>query len=239
MKAVWHFPRGSGRARFTFYLMGLVLFALPGCKGCRDTKSLTKSEIDEKLAAEKKKKEEEKEPFEWGRVYSLPNDMERVDTRYKPGHWTDFTAELWANQADFSGELVTDPFKMTPPWLPKSGERVVEEVVPYRLGTSRPALLPKQQKKHLGMVLFVPPGDSGRNIHYRLTPRGSSRSVKEQLITANRLHSWCFNFLVLSSNPNDYRSLLNNANMQSFRPEAGRGALAADVGSQPYYHLRI
>src|SRR5205823_453960 len=153
------FPRGSARARFTLYLLALVLLALPGCKGCRDTKTLTKSELEEKLAEEKKKKkEEEKEPFEWGRVYSLPNDMERVDTRFKPGHWTEFTTELWANQDPFSGELVTDPFKMTPPWKWSPDDNKVDEVAPYRLGTSRPALLPKQQKKYLGMVLFVPPG---------------------------------------------------------------------------------
>src|SRR5438105_4530292 len=156
-----HSPRVSERAgcltampkrratRFTLYVLALMLLGLPGCKGCRDTKTLTKSEADEKLAEEKKKKkEEEKEPFEWGRIYSLPNDMERVDTRFKPGHWTEFTAEVWANQADFSGELVTDPFKITAPWQASGGSR---EIVPYRLGTSRPALLPKQQKKHLGM----------------------------------------------------------------------------------------
>src|SRR5687768_310877 len=69
---------------FTFYVLAAALLALPGCKGCRDSKTLTKTELEEKLAEEKKKKkEEEKEPFEWGRVYSLPNDMERVAPYFK------------------------------------------------------------------------------------------------------------------------------------------------------------
>ncbi len=228
MKATCHFARGPTRARrFTFYLLALVLLGLPGCKGCRDTKTLTKSELDEKVAEEKKKKqEEEKEPFEWGRVYSLPNDMERMNPYFKPGHWTEFIAEAWANQADFSGELVTDPFRLTDPITGK-------DVVPYRLGTSRPALLPKQQKKHLGLVLFVPPGDSGRHIHFRLTPRGSSRSVKEQLITAQRLKSWCYNFLVLAANPIDYQQLL--------KPRGGMDSLHPPMeGPQhEYYNLRV
>src|SRR5262245_62364309 len=112
MKPDRHSPHASG-TRFTLYLMALVLLALPGCKGCRDTKTLTKTELEEKLAEEKKKKkEEEKEPFEWGRVYSIPKDMERMSPFFKPGHWTEFIAEAWANQADFYGELVTTHFRL-------------------------------------------------------------------------------------------------------------------------------
>ncbi len=229
--------RWSGRGCWGFYLLALSLLALPGCQGCgSDSKTLTKSELDEKLAEEKKKKkEEEKEPFEWGRVYSLPNDMERYDTRFKPGHWTEFTAELWANHDSFSGDLVTDPFKITAPWVTERRES--PQVVPYRLGTSRPALLPKQQKKHLGLVLFVPPGEGGGQLHFRLTPRGSSRSIKEQLQPVARLKSWCFNFLVLAANPTDYQQLLgaqgSKKGLDSFRPGG------SDELGHPYYHLRI
>lgn len=229
--------RRSGNSRWGFYLLALALLALPGCGGCGDSKTVTQEELDEKLdAAKKKKKEEEKEPFEWGRVYSLPNDMERFDTNFKPGHWTEFTAEVWANQVDFSGDLVTEPFKITAPWVTGRGSSPV--VVPYRLGTSRPALLPKQQKKHLGLVLFVPPGEGGGQLHFRLTPRGSSRSIKEQLQPVRRLKSWCFNFLVLAANSADYQQLLGSRiaarGLDSFKPGG-----SDEGGQHPYYHLRI
>ena len=48
--------------RFTLYLLALAIFALPGCRGCRDDKQLTQEEMEAKLLEEKKKKKEPSSP---------------------------------------------------------------------------------------------------------------------------------------------------------------------------------
>jgi len=182
--------------RWLGWLILASLFLLPGCGGCGSSKkTFTKTELEEKITAEKKKKKKKpKKRFEIGRMYSLPSDMQRMAPYFKPGHWTEFTSEVWANHEDCLGDLKTDAFKL--------------DGMPYRLGSSRPAVLPKGVKKHLGIIVYAPPGGSARQLHVRLTRRGSNRSEQARLITSHRMKSWSFNCLVLAENPDAYRRLL-------------------------------
>jgi hypothetical protein len=217
--------RPTARLGAWFVLAALVL--MPGCGGCIRDQPLTPEERDKKLAEEKKKKEEaQKDPFQTGRVYSLPADMEKPSPYFKPGHWTEFTTEIWANHADFFGDLVTDPMKL--------------DGMPYRLGSSRPALLPKAQKKFLNSLVFIPPGEGGKQIYVQLTPRGSTRGLKGELIPTQRMKSWVFNFLVLAKEADDYKQLFGSRKLDSLRPStAGFGDADADSNRYPYYWMRV
>src|SRR5262249_15506667 len=137
---------------------------LSGCGGCnKNPISANREEQKKKLEEEKKKKEKPKPDFEDGKMMTQPNNVTPIEGAFKPGHWTNATAEMTANNSDFLGELVTDPFDL--------------EDVPFRLGTSRPAALPKGQKKFLEFTCFIPPGHIGNRITTRLLSGSGGREL--------------------------------------------------------------
>ncbi|MBI1900210.1 MAG: hypothetical protein HYS13_03715 [Planctomycetia bacterium] len=216
------------RTTLLWFLLAVVAVGIPGCGGCSGsgTKNPTQAAAEaqkKKEEEEKKKKEEEekkKPDFELGVFATQPNDAQNVETAFKPGHWTSATVELWTNHFDFSGELYTDPFQL--------------DNMPYRLGTSRPAILPKGQKKHLELVFFVPPGRRGQQIVTRLTPKGSYREVIQSGHPTNRMRDYQFHFVVLSANPDRYSFLAKDTKLDSIRPSDGSGELMPQ-----YYRMSI
>jgi hypothetical protein len=170
---------------------------LSGCGGCKKdpaqvTEQEKKKELEEqlkKLEEERKKKEKPKPEFEIGKIFTQPNALERIESSFKPGHWSSATVEVIANRDDFRGELVTDPIEL--------------DNMPYRLGTSRPALLAKGQKKYLELTLYLPPGRRGLNINTRLLDRGAREILYASQPTV-RLPDHQFYFFVLSRDPDRY-----------------------------------
>ena len=121
-------------------LLAVVALALPGCEGCRQTDS-----IDEKKPAAAKTKP--KPDFERLRLAAQPGEGRSPTKSIKPGHWTSATVETRANNFDFRGELdlaATDT----------RGNLVDLEGTPFRLTTSRSAVLPKGQDRRLDAFLL-------------------------------------------------------------------------------------
>ncbi|MGE0609598.1 MAG: hypothetical protein AB7O62_21080 [Pirellulales bacterium] len=194
--------RGSlliNRRGAVWLLLGLwALFAMPGCGGCVKSQAKIDREAKrKKLEAEEKKKKAKEKPkpdFVPGRaLMTQPNSLSLVETSFKPGHWTSATLDLTANNFDFRGELVTDPFELTD--------------MPFRLGTSRPANLPKAQRKSLELIYFVPPGKLNKRVIVRLLAPGGRREVLQESYPTVRIPDHQFYFLVLSSAPSRYNYL--------------------------------
>ncbi len=186
---------GVRTARCILWLL-ICLITLPwftGCSGCREDEP-TPEEIKKRLEEEKKKKaERDKEPLEIKRLSTLPNDLERIETAFKPGHWTSCSIQAIANHDDFSGEMVTEPFEL--PGLP------------FRLGTSRPAILPKRQPRYLETVIFIPPGKQGQKVAVSLRPRNSYQELALGTFPTQRMPEYQFFFFVVAQDPLRYQSL--------------------------------
>ena len=161
----WLRPARRLVSRLTIGILTLAA-TLPGCGGCQRNPNPPQTAEERKAEEERKRKEEEKRKpdFEIGKFQTQPNDLSRVETVFKPGHWTSATVEAWTNNYDYSGELKTEPFAL--------------DRMPYRLGTSRPAMLPKSQKKFLEVVFYVPPGRSGEQLVSRLTQEQQPRVAR-------------------------------------------------------------
>ena len=145
-----HFaPRSTCfRPTCRWLLIALLCLSAPGCRGCR-------SDLPEGRDLEKqgKKPEKPKPDFEQLKFAVVPNDKKSPPRFIKPGHWTSITYEALANNFDFSGRLRTESVDGTNNPIPLPG-------TPFQFATTRPALLPKGQKKLLETTLFVPQGYS-------------------------------------------------------------------------------
>ena len=141
----WSAPRAKrGRAAGPRLLLlvaacALLLPAVAGCGGCGSSKKQVKKKEEPEEVA--------KPNYEQSRLTSEPATGERIESIVKPGHWTAGSIDVIANNFNFNGRLVTQPF-------------VIPGTV-YRMGTVRPALLPKAQKKTLALTYFVPALDTG------------------------------------------------------------------------------
>ncbi|MCA9099502.1 MAG: hypothetical protein KDA63_00015 [Planctomycetales bacterium] len=186
-------PTASQRSaswRRACYVVALLISLLPmaGCGGCRsdivpDSEEAKKRLDEEEL--EKKKEEEKKKPdFELGVLQTLPNPLLTVESANKPGHWTSAQLEVTANNFDFNGQLVTDPFP-----LPGTA---------FSMGTSRPAVLPKGQKKFLELTYFVPPGQHSVFATTRLRQSERGGDVMSSSYPMMRMPTHQFYLLVLS-----------------------------------------
>jgi hypothetical protein len=171
---------------------------------------------DEGLDPEPPQRREAQPEFEGQSLRALPHDARQGPLAIKPGHWTATEWELVANHADFlQGQVTTDPLPL--------------RHMPYQLGTSRPALLPKGQPKKLELVLYVPPGTSGTAITTRLRHARSEREVFSQTHTTRRLEDHQFLFVVLvGENPDRYAFL---SELDSLRPKNSPAA--------PYYDILV
>ncbi len=179
--------RALGPKRFglAHVLVGLLaLSVLAGSTGCWSSSSTSSKEARKKLE-ELKKKKKPKPPFE--RLYVMTEPHEKTLTEpppkeeedekdeeekqaeddefgnpnpdfvrgfLKPGHWTGVLLRTTANHADFSGELLSTPLdsSQNPIDIPNSA---------FRLATSRPVALAKEQPKTLETMFFAP--DSSRS----------------------------------------------------------------------------
>ena len=177
--------------------------AMPGCGGCSQD---DQSELERRLAEQKERKEKAKRkaPFDLEPLRVQPTGSDSVlVSAFKPGHWTSATIQAIANEEDFAGRLITEP-------LPLDG-------MPYQLGTSRPAVLPKSQPKDLELVFFVPPGHLNARISTRLFAQNSDRELARRDEPATRMPARQFHLVVLSPQGERY-TFLNAAKMYTVRP---------------------
>jgi hypothetical protein len=157
-------------------------------------------------AAAKKKAEDQKkagegpkDPFNFGAFTVRPSETDHIESGIKPGHWTIGSLEVRANFDDFRGDLVAE-------MVGASGEGVDLDGLPFRLRSSRPALLPKAQKKVLDVALLCPTESFSRQVAPRLlSPSG--RDVWNTREIMSLLPAEQFYFVVLARKPDDYRYL--------------------------------
>ena len=125
------------------------------------------------------------DPFTFGPFTLRPSESDRIEAGIKPGHWTMATQEVRANFDDFRGELVTEVVQA-------GGDGVDLDGQTFHLRSSRPAVLPKTQKKLLDIAMFNPVDHFSRQVAPRLLSR-SGRDVwnaRELLIAASRPNSF-------------------------------------------------
>lgn len=133
----------------------------------------------------------------------------------KPGHWASATVGATAYNFTYRGDLVTEPFE-----LPET---------PYRLGSARRALLPRGERKHLEVTLFVPRGRVGDVIVTELRKAPGSSPSASMSNPVGRMPPHQFFFVVLAREPEAYL-FLNN--LPSFNP-----AVTADyLGFEPRHY---
>ena len=173
-------------------LLLFLMFCLPGCGGC--SKTPEEVEQEKKQAEEKagKKKEKEKDPFEAQRPAVVPSGKDFLAGACKPGHWiSQVWPEVKSNRGDFQGELLTEIADRSSQKLPLSKA--------YELTTERPAPLAKEQPKSLESFAWIPPEQNAYAVNFKLAAGGGGSAVMEQFMALQRMPSYRYCFVVLSS----------------------------------------
>ncbi|HVU86980.1 MAG TPA: hypothetical protein VHD36_06650 [Pirellulales bacterium] len=179
----------------------------------------------EEAADEDKKVSRPIDPFLFGAFTLRPSETDRVESGIKPGHWTMATLEVRANFDDFRGDLVSEmvPFGVELANLSNRGPSLL---------SSRPAILPKMQKKLLDVALFTPVHGPQRQVASRLLSSGG-RDVWNARELLTLLPAEQFFLTVLTPEIEDYRYLQK---LDSIR--APRGSLD-DRGAQAHYRVLL
>jgi hypothetical protein len=207
-------PRELLQRGFRLVLLAVLAAALVATGGCGGD-----SEDDPQQQAAKKKKEEPKPDFEVGRLMTQPNSLDMAESSFKPGHWTSATLEVTSNARDFKGELTTEPFEL--------------DGMPFDMGSSRPALLPKGQKKYLELTFYIPPGKVGSRISTRLLSSRWGGEVAAGAQPTFRMPEHQFYFVVLARSPDRYAFLKV---LDSVRPPMGT---VSDEKMTAYYRVLL
>ena len=188
----------------TMLLAGTI--ALPGCSGCRKSKTAAQkqAETEEELL---KKNEKRKPDFEIYSLRTYPNDPDQAQNFVKPGHWVTLMQQVQANNFDFQANIeltATDKDGINYP-IPNADFHIV---------STRPASLPKGQVKATEMMMFVPPlvgsrANEKQSVYFENQLRDSRRGtlVSEGRESTSDIEDHTFFLVVLAKNPNSYRFL--------------------------------
>ena len=194
----------SPRSTTLGYLLLLASFAplIAGCGGCRSDTPQTEEEVLKKRE-ELAKKEKPKPDFEYIAFSTQPGSLETTERRevfMKPGHWTSAVLETRANNFDFRGELACDV-------ADQQQQPVDLDLMPFRLRTSRPVIMPKGQRRFVEFSLFAPIAARSRWVQTRLLNGPRGRPVFAESQTLMPMPSHQYYFVVLALNPDSYRFL--------------------------------
>lgn len=206
-----------------------MMLCLPGCGGCRKTPE-EEAEQEKKQAEEKagKKKEKEKEPFEAQRPAVVPSGKDFLAGACKPGHWiSQVWPEVKSNRGDFQGELLTEIVNRSSQKLPLNKA--------YELTTERPAPLAKEQPKSLESFAWIPPEQNAYAVNFKLTAGGGGSAVLEPSMALQRMPSYRYWFVVLTSAAGRYEYL--DKKLDSIHLH--RSPSEADVGPKLYEVLTM
>ncbi len=196
------------------FIIGFGVLTVSGCGGCRDDNA---TELEQKLAEERARQDKKKADFELTSLRTQPHSAGASLTYFKPGHWTSASLEVVANNHDFSGRILTDPFAL--------------DGMPYQLGTSRPAILPKGQPKDLELVFYVPPGRTNARLTARLVPEDIDRELQRRDQPASRMPAHQFYLVVLCPESERYKFLTSRKMLSIFPPSDASGT------PQPSYRV--
>jgi hypothetical protein len=187
---------------------------LPGCNGCRrEAGTLAdKTQRRERTAPDEQKR---KPDFLFRQLNTLPHASERL-CAIKPGHWTSASLLAIANNYDFRGQVAVDPLDL--------------DETPFRLGTIRPAVLPKGQRRELDLLIYPPPGLNPRGISASLRT-ASGREVYRESFPLVRVPAHQFYLTVLAKAPESYGFLRR---LDSVQAPGGEFGLS---GTDPHYRL--
>lgn len=192
------FCRVSGHPlrRLATLLLALGLLAVPGCGGCRSDANDSAKQDEAKKLEERGKKKEKKKDFEIGRLTLRPSDAQ-PNLWVKPGHWVAASQQMKTNNFDFVGRLEISV-------VDKQQRPIRLERTPFRLTTTRPAVLPKGQEKHLDMALFVPHASRQAAMRSTLGGRFGGGEVHSSGELFNTLAPHQYFFVVLADLPDRY-----------------------------------
>ena len=198
-------PRSCGAlllalGRPLLLLVCLSALTVPGCGGCsQDEMTQAEREAKEKKRLEElaKEREKRKPPFENARAVVLPSEPDTLIGGVKPGHWVSTIQRMRANHFDFVGELETGV-------VDQQDRPIYLERTPFRLTTTRPAVLPKGQYKYLEAALFVPANSKQTRVASTLHGRRGGAIVDRYNDTFNPMPSYQYYFVILASEPDRY-----------------------------------
>ena len=202
----------NSRVWWAAFCVWLVLVAGCGWWGGDEQRA----EVDQPSVTEKAVRE--KPDFELSLLTTLPNNVDRVESHVKPGHW--YSAELLAeaNRGDFEGRLIVDPVEL--------------EGVPFLLRAERPALLAKEQQRRLPFSAYTPVGKDERQIATSLTNRRGDELARTSQ-PLNFLPPQQYYFVVLARQPEAYGYLRT---LPTVRAPSG---MAAAVGQDHHYRVLL
>lgn len=184
-----------------YFLFTLVLcLFMPGCGGCNNSsadKSKSQKELEEELAKGKDKKE----PFEISELMVKPDppETEIKIGAAKPGHWIAGSLRMVSNRENFQGNIQSQSM------APDGVTPIPTENTPYNMLLARPVSLPKEEKKDIELMYYVPrrPGKTKGNValYHQLSSRGTGRVIFESTQGARIMPDYQYYMVVLSSNP--------------------------------------
>ncbi len=184
----------------------------PGGQNAQDDRRETPEEIRERI--ERAKREAAKPELELLAITTRPTDAAVTAPQIKPGHWTAAGLDAIANHDDFRGQLFMEPVNL--------------EQSSFAISTTRPAILPKGQRKSLPLTVFLPPSVTRTGVGTRL--RGDNREARA-FNPMIRLDTHQYFFCVLCQEPERYLFLKD---LDSFTPPTS-GFLAA--GTESLYRV--
>ena len=186
----------------------LVVVGVPGCTGCWQGPGVQRKKELETLEDRKKRKEKlaRKENFEIELPIIVPGEPGNAGRPMaKPGHWISVTHAIKANNFNFNAELGTAVTN-------SRGDIFFVENTPFQLTSSRPAQLPKGQRRVFDTTYFIPPeaAKEGRTawLSRELRAARGGRQMelpnRQPLIT---LPGYTYFFLVMANDPDSYAYL--------------------------------
>ncbi len=201
-------------------LLLLCLVAMPGCGGCsRYDPKRPLTDVEKRAEELRKKKEEQqaKPDFQFRQLNTLPNPV-GIERAVKPGHWSSGDLLAIANNFDYRGQLAVEAFDL--------------DDMPFRLGTSRPAVLAKGQRRDLGLVFFPPailnPRSVAANLH---TDRGGA--TYREAFPLTRMPTHQYYMVVLAQAPEEFMFLRDLDTIRTPSAEFGT------PGSEAHFRLLI
>lgn len=224
-------PQASQAARRTKALLWLLLWLcltplVAGCRGCASDDGLTEEEREAKRE-ELRNKEKPKKDFELLAFATQPGALENAQRRevfLKPGHWTSAVLETRANNFDFHGELASEV-------ADQQQQPVDLDQMPFRLSTTRPAIMPKGQRRFLEFSLFAPAEARGRWAQTRLLNGPGGRMLLGESHTILPMPAHQYYFVVLALNPDSYSFL------QRLDAIAAPHSVVADLSKAWHYRV--
>jgi hypothetical protein len=208
---------------FVWLLLFPMAFFSPGCRWMSADEAKVEEESEEDEEAKPKsdfelqglvvlpstlEKDDDEEPLTTADAeFDLPEDSiygsasSLSRTAVKPGHWVHVRHKLLANNFDFVGDLTARS-------LDRDMNSISLERSPFRVVSSRPMSLPKEQSKYVDVPLYVPKTKAAdgklTQIGSELKSRNGARVVDFGGQPTVRLNSHQFFLMVLSEEPERY-----------------------------------